>query len=725
METIQWYEVEVLTSASSTPSWMYGSTTWPAYTTKVTASPITLNITALPFLTYELRISAANVGGTGPTAVFTAAPSPESIPSGVPRNVTLAATYSNATEPGGDAVVKQLVVNFLVPTGLWMENTPITGFQVFFIRESVFSQYAFTVDHQDWHSADHEIEVVLNLNSAVSAVKVCSLGANATCGPLSEEAVVPPPPTTTTTTTTTKATSIVSFIDGVTRSSHGGVLAPNGLIYTCPQEGTALLIIDPATNTIDETTITGLPGGSFMWAEPVLVNDTVYCMPCKHDAVLKIDTTTSVADYTTITGAGNAAFKFRGSVLANNGKIFGIPYHDTRVAIIDPNANTMDLTTITGLIGGGDNSYSWRGGVKAEDGRIFGVPYYADCVLIIDPATEAADETSLCLSPTDNRWAGAALSSNGIIYMMPFNAGHVIILDPATDTLDTTSISGLVVSDNAYVSAVAVGSTVLAIPYVERDVMVIDTNTASATFVPTFASSSDQWGDGVLASNSKIYCTSETAGSVLVFDTKALTSTTTTTTTTATTTTARTTTTTTTTTTTITTTTTMTTTRTTTTTRTVTTSLGCECAQEEKDGMVWPAVVGCGALSKVQCPLTSRNLRATRMCLVGNRFGPIDSSACVNDALQELTQAPVTSTSAETVAASLRTATASSPLLGARDVTTTVTLIASIGEVVNATLGEAAVRNITTQLTGTISSILSLDDTTLATADANIQEVSK
>ena len=42
---------------------------------------------------------------------------------------------------------------------------------------------------------------------------------------------------------------------------RGGVLAPNGKIYCVPDTIDYVIIIDPKTNTIDTTSITGLPTG--------------------------------------------------------------------------------------------------------------------------------------------------------------------------------------------------------------------------------------------------------------------------------------------------------------------------------------------------------------------------------------------------------------------------------------------------------------------------------
>ena len=94
------------------------------------------------------------------------------------------------------------------------------------------------------------------------------------------------------------------------------------------------MIIDPVTNTVDTTTITGLSGGT----------------------------------------------KWFGGVLAPNGKIYGIPYNSTSVLIIDPVTNTADTTTISGLYAG---TVKWIGGVLAPNGQIYCVPRYIDYVLVI------------------------------------------------------------------------------------------------------------------------------------------------------------------------------------------------------------------------------------------------------------------------------------------------------------------------------------------------------
>ena len=120
-----------------------------------------------------------------------------------------------------------------------------------------------------------------------------------------------------------------------TNKWFGGVLAPNGKIYGIPSNSTSVLIIDPVTNTVDTTTITGLTGSN----------------------------------------------KWRGGVLAPNGKIYGIPYNNSSVLIIDPVTNTVDTTTISGLL---SVASKWAGGVLAPNGKIYCIPTNYTSVLSIN-----------------------------------------------------------------------------------------------------------------------------------------------------------------------------------------------------------------------------------------------------------------------------------------------------------------------------------------------------
>jgi hypothetical protein len=129
----------------------------------------------------------------------------------------------------------------------------------------------------------------------------------------------------------------------------GGVLAPNGKIYCLPRAATNVLIIDPATDTGDTTTIAALAGSD----------------------------------------------KWSAGVLAPNQKVYGIPFNSTSVLIIDPQNNTADTTTISGLSA---MAKKWAGGTLASNGKIYAVPADMNAVLIIDPKSIGAFSDNIILS---------------------------------------------------------------------------------------------------------------------------------------------------------------------------------------------------------------------------------------------------------------------------------------------------------------------------------------
>ncbi len=168
----------------------------------------------------------------------------------------------------------------------------------------------------------------------------------------------------------TADTTTIAGLSG-TSKWHGGVLAPNGKIYGIPRNSASVLIIDPAANTAENTTITGLGSGGFKWVGGVLApNGKIYGIPVDSTSVLIIDPASNTANTTTITNLSSSVEKWSGGVLAPNGKIYGIPFSSTSVLIIDPVTNTVNTTTISGLSG----NYKWIGGVLAPNGKIYGIP---------------------------------------------------------------------------------------------------------------------------------------------------------------------------------------------------------------------------------------------------------------------------------------------------------------------------------------------------------------
>jgi hypothetical protein len=299
---------------------------------------------------------------------------------------------------------------------------------------------------------------------------------------------------------------------------YGGVLAPNGKIYCVPNSATEVLIIDPATNTTDRTSIsTGLSGSNKWYGGVLAPNGKIYCVPRNAEEVLIIDPTTNTADRTSISTGLSGSNKWFGGVLAPNGKIYCVPDSAEEVLIIDPTTNTADRTSITGLSG----SEKWYGGVLAPNGKIYCVPRNAEEVLIIDPATNTTDRTSISTGLSGSeKWYGGVLAPNGKIYCVPGTATEVLIIDPTTNTTDRTSIStGLSGAGKWFGGVLAPNGKIYCVPNSATEVLIIDptTNTADRESITGLGGTNKCFG-GVLAPNGKIYCVPNSAQNALAIN---------------------------------------------------------------------------------------------------------------------------------------------------------------------------------------------------------------
>ena len=70
-------------------------------------------------------------------------------------------------------------------------------------------------------------------------------------------------------------------------------------------------------------------------------------------------------------------------MLSRSGKIFGTPYAERSVLVIDPVAK--QIVEAVGMIVP-NNGCTWARGLLELDGRIFDIPFSASSVLIVHPA---------------------------------------------------------------------------------------------------------------------------------------------------------------------------------------------------------------------------------------------------------------------------------------------------------------------------------------------------
>ena len=161
---------------------------------------------------------------------------------------------------------------------------------------------------------------------------------------------------------------LLSYVPPVCSMDHSAIIQPSNWarVQAELQAQAARGSTGPATK--DVTTITGLAGTS-KWDGGILgPQGRIYGTPIGDSRVLILDPAINTADVTTISGLGAGALKWTGGVLAFNGRIYNVARSDPTVLIIDPNSNTVDNTAITGLGGAADK---WLGGILAPNGRIY------------------------------------------------------------------------------------------------------------------------------------------------------------------------------------------------------------------------------------------------------------------------------------------------------------------------------------------------------------------
>ena len=146
---------------------------------------------------------------------------------------------------------------------------------------------------------------------------------------------------------------------------------------------------------------------------------------------------------------------------------------------------------------------------------------------------------------------------------------------------------------------------------------------------------------------------------------------------------------------------------------------GCTCPGDVSMGITWPSTVACGSTARLQCPDTTKGRVALRQCLPTGRYGAVDATACVNDALQTLASAPITRDTAAAAAAELEASTRTAVAMGASDVVAVESVMRGVGEQVSEDMGHEAVRNITRQLARSLNVVMGLGTATIQAAQEN------
>jgi hypothetical protein len=254
-------------------------------------------------------------------------------------------------------------------------------------------------------------------------------------------------------------------------------------------------------------------GSPASWTGGVYAPSTgkIYGIPRVKDHVVVID---PGAKTTAVLGAFNPVVdKWLGGVLAPNGKIYCPPIRETTVLIIDPVANTVDTTSITGL----DVGLKWHNGCLAPNGKIYTNPAIVNNkILIIDPLTDTA--TTFISAPV-GVWAEPVLSPNGKIYCIPraYDADDVLVIDHLTNTSSLMGISPII--NHALTSVMHPDGKIYSIPYDATDVLVIDTIANTSFYMGANLPGTSKWMSGVLTPSGDIYGVPASSPDLLIIHT--------------------------------------------------------------------------------------------------------------------------------------------------------------------------------------------------------------
>jgi hypothetical protein len=301
----------------------------------------------------------------------------------------------------------------------------------------------------------------------------------------------------------------------------GGVLAPNGKIYCIPCHATNVGIIDPNTDTIDTTSISGLSTQQNKYLGGVLAaNGKIYCIPDNATNVGIIDPINNRIDTTTISmttfpdlSAGN---KFWGGVLAPDGRIYCSPRGTSYIGIIDPQTNTFNSSL--NFTPSGGLTFKYAGGALGSNGNIYFSPFQADKVLRVRPT-----DNSLNLFGTlgsdfgGGRYYGACTGPDGNVYFPPFHQDGFIHVDVSSETIVVDASFGIQGSNRGTCGGISLGldGILYGIPgttsnaIVQNKLFYFNTITKQGGIIPvTYAINGlndGKWFGAVLAPNGKIY----------------------------------------------------------------------------------------------------------------------------------------------------------------------------------------------------------------------------
>ena len=320
----------------------------------------------------------------------------------------------------------------------------------------------------------------------------------------------------------------------------GGVLAPNGKIYSGAHGAHTPLIIDTNTTPPTLSEVSGNGSYSMQARGPVYNNDRVYIPSYTGGKLWRVVDTTTDSRVPNINWAPiprtDRIYQIRpfheeesgmfydtnfGAVNGGNDKMYGMPHGASRINILDTtnNKTSWGEDSITGNAPMSDvprtskmllyatcfNKY--RSGALANNGCIYAHGYMARSILKIDTRDDSAIEIpypkaiidEMCDNKPESHLTPKAasfssvLGSDGKVYSVPWGIPYILWIDPVDDSIgfkdisSTLDESGSIRFDNSgdvrnnggwYTYATAVGDSIYYSPAAADKVLKLTINNA-------------------------------------------------------------------------------------------------------------------------------------------------------------------------------------------------------------------------------------------------------
>lgn len=217
----------------------------------------------------------------------------------------------------------------------------------------------------------------------------------------------------------------------------------------------------------------------------VLVGDVIYLIPYSSSSVCKFNTVTESVEFESYGISLTGTKKWASAVhCTNTNKIFALPEAAADYLIIDVTGQTAVRSNLGVSLGSSTAKFK---SCEYVSGKVYGIPYGQDSVAVIDTDLETATLETYGLTLTDSTkwWGSVYLPTAQKIVGIPYASTDILVIDVVAGTAERTALGGSFLGSTKAKSAIGVtaAEVIYAFPFTDTQAMRIDIAGATATKV--------------------------------------------------------------------------------------------------------------------------------------------------------------------------------------------------------------------------------------------------